>query len=212
MLKTTASRVEVPMKFHPTVAVLVASLTALAALTACTAPQGPTISPSGPVTTSVPDANPRGDIPDNQAFVAAAGPSGSYRLEVPEGWAETRTGSSISYTDKLNSITVEETPAAVAPTVRSATANDVPQLQKTTPNMAPGDVTEFSLPGGQGIRIRYQADSGPDPVTQKVRRQAVERYLFWKNGTVAALTLAGPQDADNADPWAKVSGSFRWLR
>lgn len=200
------------MRFHPATVVLAGYLTALLGLTACSAPQTTAGPSSGPASAATTESNPAGDIPDNQAFVAAAGPSGSYRLEVPEGWAETRTGSSISYTDKLNSITVEETPAAVAPTVRSATANDVPQLQKTTPNMAPGDVTEFSLPGGQGIRIRYQADSGPDPVTQKVRRQAVERYLFWKNGTVAALTLAGPQDADNADPWAKVSGSFRWLR
>ncbi len=200
------------MKFHPTVAVLAVSLTALPGLAACSVPQGPAGAASGPVTASVTEANPRGDIPDNQAFVAAAGPSGSYRLEVPEGWAETRTSASISYTDKLNSITVDEAPAPAAPTVRSATSNDVPQLQKTTPNMALGDVTEFSLPGGKGVRIRYQADSGPDPVTQKVRRQALERYLFWKNGTVAALTLAGPQDADNADPWARVSGSFQWLR
>ena len=200
------------MKCHPTAVVLAVSLTAVLGLSACSTPQTPAGSTPGQSSAAATDANPAGDIPDNQAYVAATAPSSSYTLEVPEGWAETRTGSSITYTDKLNSITVDEAPAPAAPTVQSATSNDVPQLQKSTPNMAIGDVTGFSLPGGKGVRIRYQADSGPDPVTQKVRRQAVERYLFWKNGTVAALTLAGPQDADNADPWAKVSGSFRWLR
>jgi hypothetical protein len=199
------------MKCHPTAVVLAVSLTAVLGLSACSSPQTPAGSAPGSASAAVTEANAAGDIPDNQAYVAATAPSGNYRLEVPEGWAETRTSSSITYTDKLNSITVDEAPDPAAPTVQSATSNDVPQLQKTTPNMALGDITEFSLPGGKGVRIRYQGDSGPDPVTQKVRRQAVERYLFWKNGTGAALTLAGPQDADNADPWAKVSGSFRWL-
>lgn len=199
------------MKFHPTAVVLAVSLTVLAGLGACAAPQAPSGAASGPVSAGVPETNPAGDIPDNQAYVTAAGPSGKYQLEVPEGWAQTRTGSSVSYTDKLNSITVDEAPATPAPTVQSVIANEVPQLQKSAPTMALGDVTEFSLAGGKGIRIRYQMDSGPDPVTHKVRRQAVERYLFWKNGTVAALTLAGAKDADNADPWAKVSGSFRWI-
>jgi hypothetical protein len=199
------------MKFHPTAVALAAFLTVLAGLPACSAPQAPPGAASGPVSAGVPEVNPLGDIPDNQAYVTAAGPSGKYQLEVPEGWAQTRTGTSVTYTDKLNSITVEEAPATKPPTVQSATANDVPRLEGTAPSMALGDVTEFSLTGGKGIRIRYQVDSAPDAVTHKVRRQAVERYLFWKDGTVAALTLAGPKDADNADPWAKVSGSLRWI-
>ena len=201
------------MKFHFTAVVLAVSLTLVSGLYACSAPQYSPSSgaASGPVSSGVPETNPPGDIPDNQAYVTAAGPSGRFQLEVPEGWAQTRTGSSVSYTDKLNSIIVDEAPASRAPTVQSVTANDVPQLQRISPTMALGDVTEVSLAGGKGIRIRYQVDSVPDPVTQKARRQAVERYLFYSNGTVATLTLAGPTDADNADPWAKVSGSFRWI-
>jgi hypothetical protein len=201
------------VKFHPTAVVLAVSLTLVSGLYACSAPQDSSSSgaASGPVSAAVPEINPLGDIPDNQAYVTATGPSGRFQLEVPEGWAQTRTGSSVSYTDKLNSITVDEAPAAPAPTVQSVTANDVPQLQKASPTMALADVTEFSLAGGKGVRIRYQVDSAPDAVTQKVRRQAVERYLFYRNGTVATLTLAGPKDADNTDPWAKVSGSFRWI-
>jgi hypothetical protein len=192
--------------------VLAVSLTALVGLNACSATQAPPGAPPEAASSASVEVNPPGDIPDNQVYVTAAGPTGRYQLEVPEGWAETRTGSSISYTDKLNSITVDEAPAVRAPTVQSVTANDVPQLQKSAPNMSLDDVAEFGLPGGKGIRIRYQADSVPDSVTHKVRRQAVERYLFWNNGTIAALTLAGPKDADNADPWARVSGSFQWLR
>ena len=198
------------MRFHPTAAVLAAALAGVLGVTARSAPQSQ--APAGPASASATESNPAGDIPDTQAFVTATGPSGKYQLQVPEGWAESRHGTSVSYTDKLNSISVDEMLATAAPTLQSVTGQEVPQLKSSTSNFAIKDVTAFTLPGGTGTLIRYQADSTPDPVTGKVRRQALERYLFWKNGTRADLTLAGPQGADNADPWAKVSGSFRWLK
>jgi hypothetical protein len=60
--------------------------------------------------------------------------------------------------------------------------------------------------------IRYSADSQPDPVTGRVFRDAVERYDFYRNGTEAVVTLAGPSGADNVDPWRTVTNSFQWLR
>jgi hypothetical protein len=38
----------------------------------------------------------------------------------------------------------------------------------------------------------------------------VERYEFWRAGREVVLTLAGPVDADNVDPWRTVSDSLRW--
>lgn len=205
------------MRFHPAPALLAASVAAAVGLSACAAPQTtpaapPAAATTAAATTAAAEVNPAGDIPDNQVFVNATGPSGKYRLQVPEGWAETATATFVAYTDKLNSITVVESRAPAAPTVKSVKADKVPQLQKIVPHMALASVSAFALPGGTGVLIRYQGDSAADPVTNKVRRQAVERYLFWNNGTLATLTLAGPAEADNVDPWAKVSGSFQWLK
>ena len=196
------------MRFHRTAVVMALSLTVPFGLQACAAPAGT----SGASSTAATEVNPAGDIPDNQAFITTTGPTSKYQVQVPEGWAETRTGTSLSYTDKLNSIAIEEGRAPSAPTVKSVTADQVPLLKHSARNMVLTDVSEFSLPGGRGVLIRYTDDSAPDPVTGKIRRQSVERYLFWKNGTLASLTLAGPTGADNVDPWAKVSGSFRWLK
>jgi hypothetical protein len=69
-----------------------------------------------------------------------------------------------------------------------------------------------SRAGGTAVLIRYSADSQPDPVTGKVYKDAIERYEFYRNGTEAVVTLAGPAGADNVDPWRTVTNSFRWLR
>jgi hypothetical protein len=153
-----------------------------------------------------------GDIPDSQVFVVATAASGDFEVRVPEGWAESRSGDSLSFTDKSNSVSVDESTARAAPTVDSVTAQVVPQLQKTVPNFAFTDATDFSRGGGSGILVRYTGDSAPDPVTHKSVREAFERYLFWSSGKLAALTLAGADGADNADPWMTVSDSFRWLK
>ena len=164
-------------------------------------------SPPGPVVT---ESNPPGDIPDNQAFVTYKGTSGRYSVQVPEGWARTTGDASAAFSDKLNGISVTQAPAATAATVTSVTAVNVPALKNSVPRFALGKVTTVTRAGGSGVLITYLADSAQDPVTNKVVRDAVEQYLFWKNGQQVTLTLTGPQSADNVDPWAKVSGSFRW--
>jgi len=166
-------------------------------------------SPAAP-SPAVTESNPPGDIPDNQAFVTYPGVSGHYTVEVPEGWARTSSGDSASFTDKLNAITAVETAAPSAPTVASATATQVPALASSVPKFQLVKVATFTRAGGSGVLITYLADSPANPVTGKVVRDAVESFLFWKNGQLVTLSLSGPQSADNVDPWAKVSGSFRW--
>ena len=86
--------------------------------------------------------------------------------------------------------------------------SDAPPL--TVPKFQLVKVAKFTRAGGTGVLITYLADSSANPVTGKVVRDAVESFLFWKNGQLVTLSLSGPQSADNVDPWAKVSGSFRW--
>jgi hypothetical protein len=172
-------------------------------------------SPSAPPTSSAPapavtESNPPGDIPDNQVFVTYPGKSRHFTVAVPEGWARTSSADSASFTDKLNVITVAETAASAAPTTASATATQVPALAATVPKFQLVKVTTFTKAGGPGVLITYLGDSPANPVTGKVVRDAVESYLFYKNGRLVTLSLSGPQTADNVDPWAKVSASFRW--
>jgi hypothetical protein len=207
----------------------VGSALALAALVVTLAACGASASVSGPASgspkapsagassgsTSNPapaatEINPPGDIPDNQAFVTYRGVSGAYAVAVPEGWASTVNADATVFTDKFNSVRVAESKAPSAPTVATATSTQVAQLQASVPSFALGKVEAFTRAGGSGVLITYLADSPRDPVTDKVVRDAVEAYLFWKNGTLVTLTLIGPQNADNVDPWAKVTGSFGW--
>jgi hypothetical protein len=156
-------------------AVVVAGLALLAG--ACGSGGGNPYGGSTPTTATPPSAasrnaaevNPPGDIPDNQVFVAYRPPGGRFMVKVPEGWARVRQGGTVTFTDKLNTISMESRPAPAAPTVASARQAELPAI-----------------------------------------RSASRRYEYWRGGTEAILTLAGPVGADNVDPWRIVSDSFRW--
>jgi hypothetical protein len=156
------------------------------------------------------EVNPAGDIPDDQVFVAYSPPGGSFTVKVPEGWGRTSSGGAITFTDKLNSITLESVRAAAAPTVASVRARELPAVAQAGRNYQPGQVSLVRRAAGPAVLATYRADSVPDPVTGKVVRDAVERYEFWRGGTEARLTLSGPVGADNVDPWRTVTDSFRW--
>ena len=154
---------------------------------------------------------PPGDIPDTTAFVAFRPSSGQYEVKVPEGWARTISPSAVLFTDKLNVISIW-TAKAAAPTVASARAAEVPAIKRPLHGFALTGVSAVTRPAGTAVLIRYSADSQPDSVTGKVYKDAIERYEFYRNGTEAVVTLAGPAGADNVDPWRTVTNSFRWLR
>jgi len=142
---------------------------------------------------NAPEANPAGDIPDNQAYVAYSPPGAGYSVKVPEGWARTSAGGATTFTDKLNSIRMESTPSAAAPTKVSG-----------------GATSTVARTAGPAVRIVFGADSTPDPVTGRVHRNTVERYVFLHQGKAVVLTLTGPKGADNVDPWKIVTNSLRF--
>jgi hypothetical protein len=156
-------------------------------------------------------ANPAGDIPDTTVFVPFKTSSGHVEVKVPQGWSRTSDASGVLFTDKLNSVRVQEIPAAAAPTVGSARTDEVPRIQSGAAAFKLGDVTSVQRKGGTAVRIAYNADSAPDAVTGKVTADAFERYEFFWNGTKVVVTLSGPVSADNVDPWKTVSDSVRWL-
>jgi hypothetical protein len=167
----------------------------------------PSTSPPSPIAT---ESNPPGDIPDNQAFVSFSPPAGGFTVKVPEGWARSTTGAATSFSDKLNRIQVQATTTATPLTAQTIDSQLVPKLQQQVPRFAMGKVSEVTRAAGRAILVTYQGDSSQDPVTGKVIRDAFELYLFHQGGRELALTLSGPTNADNVDPWKIVSDSVRW--
>jgi hypothetical protein len=155
--------------------------------------------------------NPPGDIPDQQVFVAYTAPGAHFSVKVPEGWARSSGVDGVTFTDKLNSITIQEVPAPAALTEADARSQLLPQLAGAVPAFSAGEISSVPRTAGRAVLVTYLGDSAPDPVTNKVVRDAFERYSFWHNGHQATLTLAGPKGADNVDPWRIVTDSLRWL-
>ena len=174
----------------------------------------PTASPSeSPVSIEPPvpvESSPPGDIPDDTQFVPYHSKKDGWTVTVPEGWSRTRTGTTVTFTDKLNTVVVSWQPAAAAPTVASAKAGEVPQLLQSTRAFTLVSVTSGSLPADPFVLVRYRANSDPNPVTGKQYRLDVLRYELFKNGEERVITLLSPVGADNVDPWNAVTQSFKW--
>jgi hypothetical protein len=167
-------------------------------------------SSAGSSSSSPAENSPPGDIPDNQAYVPYAPPGAGYRVKVPEGWARTSAGGAVMFTDKLNSIRMESVPAKAAPTVATARRVLVPKLQQAVHGFALRSVASVQRKGGTAIRIAYGAAAPASAVTNRARRDDVERYVFFHRGRDVVLTLSGPKGADNVDPWRLVTDSLRW--
>jgi hypothetical protein len=195
-------------------AILLAVLVAVMALLSAACGSSSS-SPGSPATGNSPTAipvedNPPGDIPDDQAFVSYQSDAGGYTLDTPEGWARAEDGANVSFSDKLLSISVQIAPADAAPTVESATADEVPALSSQTEAFDLVKVEPADLPSGPAILVRYRANSAPDPVTGKQVRLEVDRYEMFKGGQLAILSLSAPAGSDNVDVWRQISRSFTW--
>ncbi|HEY0449602.1 hypothetical protein [Actinophytocola sp.] len=193
------------MKLVPTLATFLAAAALLAACGQSTTPQAPTSAPNP----NAPEPNAAGDIPDNQVYVPFSPADHTFTVKVPEGWARTTDGTATVFSDKFNSVRVEAAPRPQAPTVQTATAEEVPTL-RALPGYKPGAVDPVKRTAGNGVLITYQATSPADPVTGKTVTESVERYEFWHGGREIIITLTGPKGADNVDPWRTVTNSLRW--
>ncbi len=181
-----------------------------------TPPSIPTTSPT-PGQSAVPtespvavESNPPGDIPDNTAYVPYTSPAGGFKISVPEGWARSATKTSVTFTDKLNTVIVSWQPATAAPTVATAKSTEIPALMTSTRAFQLKGVSTASLPAGAAVLIHYEANSEPNPVTGKQYRLDVLRYEVYKNGSEVAITLLSPVGADNVDPWRIITESYGW--
>lgn len=155
-----------------------------------------------------PEAAVAGDIPDSQAFVAYSSKDG-YSIKVPEGWARSTDGAATVFTDKFNTIRIETSPTQTAPTVDSV-KTDIAPVAASSKGYAAGKITAVSRKAGPVIVATYTQDSAPNVVTLKAIRLDVERYVFWKAGKAAVVTLSSAAGSDNVDPWMIVTDGFSW--
>jgi hypothetical protein len=165
------------------------------------------IPPESPVP---PEDNPPGDIPDDTKFVLFRSASGHFEIRFPEGWSRRTVKDSVSFTDKLNTVTVTWGPSSTKPTVGSVKAHELPELRQTERAFSFESAQQVSLPGGAAVELMFQANSEPNQVTGKQYRLDVLRFDLFKNGVEAHLDLSSPVGADNVDPWRIISESFRW--
>jgi hypothetical protein len=188
-----------------------------AATSPTTSPQSTQNAPTGASTcgglggtnNTGPESTPPGDIPDTQAFVTFPRGGDGYSVSVPEGWARSEQPGTVTFTDKFNSIKIDTTAAAAAPTPASA-QTELSALAGKVQCLQPGAISGATRKAGPVVVVKYRADSPPDPVTGKVVHEDVERYEYWKAGKQVTLTLASPAGSDNVDPWRKVTDSFAW--
>ena len=164
-----------------------------------------------PSESPVPSENsPPGDIPDNIAFVPYTSRRGGFTISIPEGWSRTTTPSSVTFTDKLNTVVVSWQGAASPPSVSSVRRQEVPELQTTERAFTLGSLTAAALPAGPAVLTTYQANSEPNAVTGKQYRLDVQRYSLYHHGTEIVIGLRSPVGADNVDPWRIVTQSVTW--
>jgi hypothetical protein len=156
------------------------------------------------------EKSPPGDIPDTTVFVRYRPAGGGFSVKVPEGWARTGSGSKVTFTSNLNSVTIERRQASAPLSVAAVKRSDAATLARTQPQFRLQAIQTVHRSGGTAVRIRYMARGAADPVTGKAPLDAIERYLLARNGTEVVLTLAGPKGADNVDPWRTISDSVRW--
>jgi hypothetical protein len=201
----------VPMRERICGAFLVVALTVAGGCASKPATVGtnPTAALPPTPTSHATEINPPGDIPDNQAFVPYTPPGSRFSVKVPEGWAQSGT-TTTTFADKLNSVQVAAAKTQTRPLARVIRATDVSKLKAQVPNFELRSVDGVKLPAGPAILTTFRGDSKPDPVTGKVVRDAFERFTFYRAGTRLDLTLVGPVNADNVDPWRTISESVRW--
>jgi hypothetical protein len=207
--RVNASPPRDPRRRRSAVAAVAAGLLALTApLAGCGGSSSNSGADSGSGT--VKEYSPPGDIPDDQVFVNYTDASGRVSIKVPEGWAQSGTANGVSFTDKLNTIQLEVLDATGQPTEDTVKNDDLPQLRNSLSNFSGGEVSSVDRAGTNAILATFEADGPKDEVTGKTVTDAFERYVYFKHGVEAVLTLSGPTGADNVDPWRLVSDSVRW--
>jgi hypothetical protein len=156
-----------------------------------------------------PETNSAGDIPDSQVFITYRSSQG-YAIKVPEGWARSEQPGSVRFSDKYNTVRIDLSPRATAPTLVEVRAEMATMLKQQAKALKIVDVRSSTLPAGKVVIARFQAESEANPVTGRAIRLDSENIYLWHAGQQAVITLSAPTGADNVDQWHLMANSFAW--
>ncbi|MEV6006639.1 hypothetical protein AB0M29_07520 [Streptomyces sp. NPDC051976] len=151
-------------------------------------------------------------IPKGTVFTPYTAETGGFQVAVPQGWQHTERANYASFADRLDFVTVQWAKAAAAPTVDSVEKVEIPALKEHASVFTLQSVERVERPAGAGVEIDYLQGGGPDVVTGRTAVDSVQRYLFFHEGVLVTLTLAGPKGADDSRSWRTVTDSLFWLR
>ncbi len=164
------------------------------------------------VNPNAPESLPPGDIPDTIAYVPYPVPGHGLTFSTPEGWSRKPSTGGVTFTDKLNTIQLIDTPSGAPITVAAAQTGEVGKIAAGLKGFKLQSIGTVSRPAGPAVIIKYVGYSQPDPVTGKFGVLAFERYEFSHRGHEVSLVLSSPLGSDNVDPWRKVTTSLRFTR
>jgi hypothetical protein len=150
-----------------------------------------------------------GDIPDNQNFLTFKDAKDGFSMRYPEGWAQKRSATGITFQDKNNLVRVDVHKGA-APTVAGVAA-ELGKLKAANPSLKAPAPKQVSVKGQRAIKVTYTTKSAPNSVTGKRVTLMVDRYELSKGGKVAVLDLGTPTGVDNVDAYRLMTESFKWL-
>ena len=85
-----------------------------------------------------------GDIPDNQVFLVFSDKGARYAMKYPEGWTQSGSTKSVTFSDKNNLVRVVITPGP-APTTASVAAG-LQSLKRTSPSITFTAPQQIQLP------------------------------------------------------------------
>jgi hypothetical protein len=183
------------------------STTATTSTPAASAPATSTAGSAGALSAEATSAA-TGDIPDTQMFLTYTSAAGRYSMSYPEGWTQLAAGPDVTIKDKNNLVRVSIHNGA-PPTLAAVTA-EIGRLKAATPSLTSAAPSPIQLKSGPAIKVTYQTQSAPNPVTNKRVLLIVDRYELAHNGKVATVDLGTPQGVDNVDAYKMIINSFKW--
>src|SRR5207302_14713 len=122
-----------------------------------------------------------GDIPDNQVFLVFRNRAAGYSLKYPEGWAQSGSGSRVTFRDKNNIVRIVVGTGS-PPTIAEVRA----ELRRLSAHVT-RQPASIALGAARAIKVVYTTESARNPVTGKRVTLAVDRYYLGRAGRRAIV-------------------------
>jgi hypothetical protein len=200
---------------HPLLVVAVA--TVAFAVAGCSSSSGGSSGPNSVGTT--PGGSSGGFVPatgtadTGELFPSYTNQEAGYSLDYPGGWRVTEKGSDVRIARFGNAISVVVRPRAKAPYYKSYQAQLETLLAKNDKKLLskidqPASLFTVGKDKITKVVIEQVRPTGAPPAPDET--VVTSRYLFWKDGQLALLSMSAVKGIDNSAAFDLMASSFRW--